>query len=299
MSPILNVVKLPEVFMTALTKTGGYLASGKTMLLDPRTIKVVEGFNPRSTTWGDENDRALERYIKQNGTLQLPPLTVRHINDSFVLVDGWRRLTATMKNIEKGMAIVSISAVLDEGNDLDAVYRAVNNNAGKPLTELEEAEAFLRAINMGATPTDVVKKTGKSAQYVSQRLTLAKGDPEVLQMVAKKELSINSALAAIRQSNGSNVVQKQLAIRAVANKAVAKVQAVERGAVIAQVEQEEKIEFTSDEKKMFTLLDAHGVDGCLAMMAKIVEARISTTENKNAARKWEAAKLALETAMAM
>lgn len=285
--------------MTAITKTDGYLESGKLYYLDPRKIVILEGFNPRSTEWGDDEDKALEKYVKLNGTAKLPPVLVRHINDKFILTDGWRRLTATMKNIERGVEIVSIPAMLDDGDDLDAVYRAVNSNAGKPLTPLEEADAFSRAVNMGAKPADVAKRTGRSIQYVSQRLTLAKGDPEVLEMVAKKELAINAALTAIRQSSGDNHKQKTLAKAAVTKKAEIQQHAQELTEAITAVEKTEGIEFTSAEKKMYSLLDAHGVDGCLAMMVKVATAKLSVATDKQQTRKWQAALIALETAKAM
>ena len=105
-------------------------------------ISVITGRNPRMD-FGDIEALALS--IKING-LQKPILVERTSKQSYILVDGERRLRAIKILNECGNDFNSVECfVVENGlNDMEVVLQMLISNDGKPFLPIEEASAFLK-----------------------------------------------------------------------------------------------------------------------------------------------------------
>src|SRR5258708_6046936 len=96
--------------------------------VDPRQILIRDGFNPRTTFVLDE----LASSIREHGVLV--PIRVRkNEHQQLELVDGERRLRATLMLIAQGVEILSVPAMLEQhrSSDADLLVSALVTNQGE------------------------------------------------------------------------------------------------------------------------------------------------------------------------
>ena len=174
--------------------------------IDPRGIEVAKGWNPRTDFSGEEE---LRDSIIENGVVE--PLTVRMDDGRIVLLDGERRLRATLRAIAEGHDIQSVPAIIARRSisDPEAMILAILKNDGKPLTAAEEAEAFRRLVAWGMNQTDIARRVGRSQSYVSGRLALIDAAPEVKEALAKKEIKVKAANRIVAKAGGSVERQRE------------------------------------------------------------------------------------------
>ena len=171
--------------------------------VDPRTIIVVPGRNPR-VEWGDLE--SLSASIEENGVLK-PIELQRNKEGGLELNDGERRYRATMMAIERGVDIKSIPAFIKPANRslAEALISSFISNDGKPFTPLEEAECFRRLVAWGWTQADTAKRIGKSIGYVNSRLKLLDASPELKEAIQdgtiKPTLATNIIVESQKPSN--------------------------------------------------------------------------------------------------
>jgi ParB/RepB/Spo0J family partition protein len=158
--------------------------------LDPNVVVVREGFNPRGVDSFEVNDadmKALINSIKRSGFWSHKPITVKVVDGKYVLIDGHRRLHASLLiNIEEVYAVVE-TKVLDEAEEL---LMALMSNEGKRLTPLEEAKAFKRLTDANLSARTIAQRVGRSNAHVSNRLKLLSAAPEVNEAVELKLITI-------------------------------------------------------------------------------------------------------------
>ena len=113
--------------------------------VDPRNVVVVDNFNVRRDFSIDE----LKEQIKLQGVLN--PITVVPFKDEngdekYRLVDGERRLRATLAAISEGADIKRIKAIFLPRNtkEDDLLIEQMMRNEGKNFTEYEQAIMFQR-----------------------------------------------------------------------------------------------------------------------------------------------------------
>lgn len=191
----------------ALAKVEGYVSRKDLFYVDPQSIIVVDGFNPRTDFTGEEE---LMHSIINVGVLE--PLEVRKTKDnSLELVDGERRLRATLKAIEQGNEIVSVPCQLvpQKTNEIDLLVRALTRNTGKPLTPVEEANSFKKLIGWGWKVEKIASFIGRSAPYVYKRLELCAASPELEKAINNKEITLTEAHKVINKSDGKIDSQKE------------------------------------------------------------------------------------------
>jgi ParB/RepB/Spo0J family partition protein len=159
--------------------------------ISPDSILTTPGWNPRE----DMGDIvALAEDIRANGIMQF--LKVRSgDDDKFYIIDGERRLLAVHYLREHGVNIEWVPCVLaDKLSDAERLCMALSSNTGKPLTPVEQGQAFKRLKNYGLTLTEIARRTGSSVPVVSQRIALVdQASPAVLEAVGTK--LINLAMA--------------------------------------------------------------------------------------------------------
>jgi ParB family transcriptional regulator, chromosome partitioning protein len=197
--------------MNTTTKTRNHEAiNGRTDLyrVDPRQVKIVQGWNPRSL-FDAEKLEELKESIKENGVLM--PIRVKiNADNEMTLIDGERRLRATLAAIEEGAEIVSIPAIVERKtiSEIDALILAMTANTGEPLSIVDEAGAIKKLQNYGLKVEDIAKKLGKSVPTIYNRLRLLDASPEVLNEMEEGNLSVNEVFKIVDKSSGSIEEQK-------------------------------------------------------------------------------------------
>lgn len=143
--------------------------------IEPNPAQPRRVFDP-------EGLRELSNSIRENGVLQ--PITVRHINNRYVLVAGERRLRASrMAGLSE---IPCIITNMDEKQS--SLIALVENLQRCDLGFFEEAEGIRRMIQTyGFSQEEAAKKLGKSQSSVSNKLRLLRLSSDVV-----NEISINS-----------------------------------------------------------------------------------------------------------
>jgi ParB/RepB/Spo0J family partition protein len=227
----------------------GILGRGNIYRVDPREIRVIGGWNPRTDFTGEEE---LMNSIAQNGVIE--PLMVRKAEDGIVLVDGERRLRATLRAIKAGHNIVSVPALFLEKNinDIEALFFTLIANDGKRLEPVEEAEAFRRFKAWGLSAEEIANRIGRKDVYVKRRLELVNAAPEVKQALKEKKVGVNEARKIVAKGKGSVEKQGQELAKAKQEKAE---KPEGRGRLPMAIEHGKKVveRFVAEHKSVFAL----------------------------------------------
>lgn len=177
--------------------------------IDPRNVDVVAGFNVRREFAIDE----LKEQIKLNGVLN--PITVIPTKlpdgtERYRLVDGERRLRATLAAIAEGADIRRIKAIFLPRNtsEEEQLVQQMMRNEGKNFTEYECAIMFHRFKEaFGYSQTEIAAKFGKSPTFVSRCLSLMELAPEIQQRLENGEISTNAVREIVGQNKDNEVAQ--------------------------------------------------------------------------------------------
>ena len=171
-------------------------------------------YQPRTSFSQEELDR-LKDSIAQQGILQ--PLLVRHMNDSYELIAGERRLRAAR---ETNLTHVPVF-VKDLTDEQVLEVSIIENIQREDLNVLEEAEAYYRLIHeFNYTQEKVAKKIGKNRSTIANLIRL-RSLPQVIKdsLIAEK-ISMGHARALLGGGSQENqiylfkiVLEKELSVR--------------------------------------------------------------------------------------
>jgi ParB family chromosome partitioning protein len=163
---------------------------------------VPNRYQPRIDFNEEELDR-LKDSIRQQGVLQ--PLLVRHIDGSYELIAGERRLRAA-----KSANLSHVPVVVKELTDEQVLEVSIIENIQRAnLNVLEEAEAYFRLIDeFGYTQEKVAQKIGKNRSTIANLLRL-RGLPDAIkQSLLAEEITMGHARALL----GAGSMENQLAL---------------------------------------------------------------------------------------
>ncbi|MBR5478651.1 MAG: ParB/RepB/Spo0J family partition protein [Clostridia bacterium] len=150
---------------------------------------------PRKVFNADEL-RELSHSIAENGVIQ--PITVRKIDERFVLVAGERRLRAAiMAGLREIPAIVS-----DMDERQSSLVALIENLQRCDLDFFEEAlgiDNLIRTYNF--SQEEAARKLGKSQSAVSNKLRLLKLPRKVIKLIIENNLTERHARALLRLEN--------------------------------------------------------------------------------------------------
>ena len=168
------------------------------MLVDPRNIVIVDGFNVR-TDLGDIE--ALGDSILEMG-LQVPLMAKKvRGEDKYELVDGHRRFTAIKHLLSKGYDIPYVDVIPFNGNDEERILAMITTGTGqKVLTEIEQAEAIKRLVNFHYKPEEIAKKIGKSVPHVYNLIALSRVSKKIKDTVLSGDISGTTVVQIVRQT---------------------------------------------------------------------------------------------------
>ena len=181
------------------------------MMINPEMIVVTKEWNPR-TEFDIAKLNELKNSIIQHGVLT--PIRVKITQeDTFVLIDGERRLRATLMAIKSGNPIKSIPALVERKTikPEKMLILAMTTNNGVPLTPMEESEAMSRLVEYGLTVKEIATKLGHSVAFIKGRINLQNATDEVKEMLENKEIGIADVQDVINASNGDKTEQNNKA----------------------------------------------------------------------------------------
>jgi ParB family chromosome partitioning protein len=155
----------------------------KTLLhIDPKNIVVSENFNSRCD-FGDIEE--LAKQIAKDGVLN--PIHVRYDEydpKKYILVDGERRYRAIMHNINNGINIDIVPALLVDNIDMKELYRIqIQANEGKNFNEYEYAIAYQHLISEGMTHQEICEHLNKKPWHINVCLAHLKRDEKVQELL--------------------------------------------------------------------------------------------------------------------
>lgn len=176
-------------------------------IVEPKIVVVKEGWNPRKfanrTPEEIQNDADFKQFVINNGP-KFPPIFVSSNGDVVELVDGERRLRATLGAVEAGAVIEGIPAIFLPANtsDIEKLGLSLSANQGEQLKPLEEAEACKRMKDWGADDDTIARIIGKSPSHVRNRLVLVQASPAVKDAVEKGTITQGEAMDTVKESGG-------------------------------------------------------------------------------------------------
>jgi len=171
---------------------------GDLLGIDPRNIEVDEKFNVRAD-YGDIE--SLMESIVNSG--QQEPLIVTKIagTDKYLLTDGFRRMRAVNLALEKGFNIPFVKAIVGSHNQEDRIFSMVITGTGKkPLTMLEEGEAYKLLKDLGYEVKEIAAKVGKTQVHIYECLKLADVPKHVKNKIIADKVSGRTVLALLKEA---------------------------------------------------------------------------------------------------
>jgi len=173
--------------------------------VDPRNVKLVDGFNIRTIDPDSDDIQHLKASIKENGLQR--PLVLKANPDAavdgkeYIAVDGHRRLTAINLLIAEGEDIRYVKAEISKRmNDEQALLAMFTLNDGEPLNPIEKAEGVRRLIDVyGYTPAEVATKIAETQATVSNLMKLAQMPKNIRNKIAQNLISASLVLQISRK----------------------------------------------------------------------------------------------------
>lgn len=153
---------------------------------------IVTNPNQPRKHFDEESIRELADSILSDGLQS--PILVRPRDGKFEIVQGERRYRAHVL-----AELDTIRAEIREMSEDEAFHLAVIENIQREqLTDIEEARAFQRYIEMGYTHEAVAQKVKKSRTYVTTKLRLLKLIPEIQDLISLGRVSTGHAVQILK-----------------------------------------------------------------------------------------------------
>ncbi len=188
--------------------------SSPDFLMCPINDIAPNRYQPR-TVFSQEELNRLRESIAQQGVLQ--PLLVRHLDDSYELIAGERRLRAA-----KEANLTHVPVFVKNLTDEQVLEVSIIENIQREnLNVLEEAEAYHRLIKeFHYTQEKVAKKIGKNRSTIANLLRLRSLPDEIKKCLIADKISMGHARALLGGGSEENqlylykiVIKKKLSVR--------------------------------------------------------------------------------------
>ena len=177
--------------------------------IDPRDIKVIDGFNQR-IDFGDINELAAQ--IKEQGLLEaisVVPFKDEQGEEKYLLINGERRYRAIMKLIADGDDPGPIKANLLSGTikDDELFVQQFMRNEGKKFNDIELGMICRKLRDMGYANGDIAKMLGKNPGVITYALQSLDYDPRIVDMMKNGEIGgteVRRVYTAARKTYGDD-----------------------------------------------------------------------------------------------
>lgn len=188
--------------------------------IDPKDIKVMDGFNQR-IDFGDIDELAAQ--IKEQGLLEaisVVPFKDDEGNEKYLLINGERRYRAIMKLLNDGVDVGLIKANLLESSlgDDDLYVQQLMRNEGKKFNDVELGLVCRRLLEIEDEDgkkkfnrADVARMLGKNPGVITYALQCLDYDPRIVEMMKNGEIAgseVRRVYTAARKKYGDDWEQK-------------------------------------------------------------------------------------------
>lgn len=182
--------------------------------IDPRKLRVIEGFNPRV-----DNDayrahiRSIADSITAEGYYQDEPMAgyVAVVDGETVvyIYAGHTRLKSTLLAISEGVEIPRVPVVVSQAglSMEDMTVALIRGNDAKTLTFYESAVVCKRLVKYGFTVEEIARRTGITVPLVKNRLALMAAPLKLREMVANDDIAATFALEMLSK-HGDKALEK-------------------------------------------------------------------------------------------
>lgn len=170
---------------------------------NPLDIVIDWDSNPRKF-YGNEEFEELKKDIAKKGVINPIEVYIDKNTNTLNLAGGFRRMKAVLELINEGTNIEFVPLHQVENNLEDILashYRM--NNTGLPMNEVEVADLVEVLYNLIGDYKKVAEKMSIDYQKVLRYVDFAKkASTMTKEMVANKEMSLSTAIAVTKQTNG-------------------------------------------------------------------------------------------------
>lgn len=181
--------------------------------IDPRDIKVMEGFNQR-IDFGDIDELAAQ--IKEQGLLEaisVVPFKDEEGNERYLLINGERRYRAIMKLIEDGddPGLIKANLLPSTIKDDELFVQQFMRNEGKKFNDVELGMICKKLKDMGYANGQIAKMLGKNPGVITYALQCLDYDPRIVDMMKNGEIGgsdVRRVYTAARKTYGDDWEQK-------------------------------------------------------------------------------------------
>jgi ParB/RepB/Spo0J family partition protein len=165
------------------------------------SIDLIDESDNIRRSFSEEKLQELAASIREHGVLK--PILVRPNGDRFILIDGWRRLSAA-KQAKCRTIPVRVRDIDENAAEEEMIIANLHH---EDVTPLDEASSYQRLLDKGRTADELAARLGKSKRYIYQVLTLNRLVPEAQDLLARDILPLNYAtklatVPAERQAEG-------------------------------------------------------------------------------------------------
>ncbi|MGN6379515.1 MAG: ParB/RepB/Spo0J family partition protein [Gaiellales bacterium] len=176
--------------------------SGQVSLIDLELSQIRPNPKQPRRDFDEEAIGRLAESITAEGVVQ--PILVREVEPGYEIVAGERRWRAARQ-----AGLRTIPAVVRQTDERESLILALAENvAREDLNPLEQARAFaVLADELDLTQTEIARRLGKSRAAVANTLRLLELPDEVLEMVARGDLSEGHGRAILQVSDQDGRLQ--------------------------------------------------------------------------------------------
>jgi len=194
------------------------LDSAQIMELELELI-IPQDDQPRKN-FDEESLRDLANSIREHGVLQ--PVLVRPIGEFYEIIAGERRWRAA-----ELAGLQLIPALVKEMGDVEAAeVSLVENIQRDDLSAIEEARAYKNLVEQYSyTQEFIAERVGKSRAYVTNTMRLLTLQPDIINMIDRKQISPGHARALLGLSSpqeqllaANEIIKSKLSVRQIEEK---------------------------------------------------------------------------------
>lgn len=151
-------------------------------------IDLIDESDNIRRSFSEEKLQELASSIRQRGVLK--PILVRQNGERFILIDGWRRLSAA-KQAKCRTIPVRVRDIDENAAEEEMIIANLHH---EDVTPLDEATSYQRLLDKGRTIDELAARLGKHKRYIHQVLGLNRLVPEAQDLLARDILPLNYAM---------------------------------------------------------------------------------------------------------
>jgi predicted transcriptional regulator len=178
--------------------------STPTFLIDPRAVKVQEGFNARTI---DPEHVAYLKRLKRSG-VDTGEYTVQMIDGEIYIRDGHHRHAADLELIAEGEPILRVKAKEFKGDEKAAIFYMLGTQSGKGYTPLQVGEQYSKLVNKyGMSYAEIAEQRGMSEQHVKDAIRLTEQPVELKTAINDGTITSSTALKLVKKVGSTEAIK--------------------------------------------------------------------------------------------